>query len=226
MRPLDPQNPSAELLAMAYAQGAFPMVSASGEIEWFSPDPRTILPMESFHVPASLRRVVRQEKFEVTSDREFTQVIRRCAAPRQDGNGTWIDERLIDAYSDLHRCGAAHSVEAWRDGELVGGLYGVHLGAAFFGESMFTERSPRGRDASKVCLVHLVAHLRKRGFELLDTQVGNPHIAQFSPKDISRRTYRAKLTSALARRVRWTPWLKTSPLNEIDELPGSRSRPR
>lgn len=217
-----------------YRAGAFPMAHGPrGAIAWFSPDPRALLPLEpgAFHVPRSLGRRVRSERFEVTFDRAFEQVIRACAAPRRGESETWISNAIIDAYTALHHMGMAHSVEAWaRPGEhagkaaasedagtgarsrntaaepeaegppeLVGGLYGVALGGAFFGESMFT-RQP---DASKVCLVKLVEHLRRRGFVLLDAQFHNPHLEQFGPYEVPRRTYLRRLREALALEVNW-----------------------
>jgi leucyl/phenylalanyl-tRNA--protein transferase len=198
----DPERPDATLLAWAYRQGIFPMAEPeSGGIDWYSPDPRAVIPLEAFHVPRSLARVVRQGRFQIRSDTAFEVVMRRCAGGRAEGS--WIDERLVRAYVDLHRRGGAHSVEAWRDDELVGGLYGVHLGGAFFGESMFCRPDIGGRDASKVCLVHLVQRLRDRGFSLLDTQFWNPHMAQFNCVEIPRREYLRRLGAALRQRCAW-----------------------
>ena len=142
-----------ELLVSAYASGWFPMAVESGEIRWYSPDPRGIIPLDAFHVPSRLSRVVRAGRFRIEVDRDFDAIIRACAeADRQDGEpGTWIDEEIIQSYGALHRAGLAHSIEAWQDGRLAGGLYGVALGGAFFGESMFH----RVTDASKVALVAL-----------------------------------------------------------------------
>ena len=175
----------------------------SRRIEWFSPDPRGVIPLERFHVPKSLARVVRSGRFELTTDLEFETVMRQCAAPRRDDAGTWIDERLIAAYVELFERGRAHSVEAWQADRLVGGLYGVHLGAAFFGESMFSRPEQGGTDASKVALVGLVTLLRERGFELLDTQFRNPHLDQFGCIEISRDEYLARLGAALRRDAAW-----------------------
>ena len=199
----DPDAPSPDLLVAAYVQGAFPMVDPeTGDLEWYSPDPRGVFPLEEFHVPRNVGRLVRQAPFTIRSDTAFDRVMRACAAPRGQEDGSWIDERLVRAYAALHARGAAHSVEAWRDGELVGGLYGVHIGAAFFGESMFTASGASG--ASKVCLVHLVEHLRERGFELLDTQFWNHHLAQFGCVEIRRATYLRKLESAVRQGVAWS----------------------
>ncbi len=205
MASVDPQQPTAELLIAAYVRGIFPMVDPrTGEIEWFSPDPRGIFPLDDgFHVPRRLARTVRSGRFEIRTDTAFEAVMRECAALRARRPQTWIDERLVVAYVDLHRRGAAHSLEAWRDGELVGGLYGVHLGGAFFGESMFSRPERGGTDASKVCLVHLVQLLRQHGFSLLDTQLSNPHLEQFNCLEIPRADYLTLLQRALRRPARW-----------------------
>jgi leucyl/phenylalanyl-tRNA---protein transferase len=185
-----------ELLVSAYASGWFPMAVDPGEIRWYSPDPRGIIPLDAFHVPSRLSRVVRAGTFRIQIDRDFDAVIRACAgAERQDGEpGTWIDAEIIESYCSLHRAGLAHSIEAWQDGRLVGGLYGVALGGAFFGESMFH----RVTDASKVALVALVEHLRTRGYQLLDLQWVTPHLEQFGAVEIPRRTYLKMLEEALA----------------------------
>jgi leucyl/phenylalanyl-tRNA---protein transferase len=190
-----------ELLLAAYASGWFPMAVAGGEIRWFSPDPRGILPLESFHVPARLARVRRQGRFVETVDRDFAAVIRACATVVRDQGepGTWISEDIIAAYRELHERGAAHSVETWEGDELVGGLYGVALGGAFFGESMFHRRT----DASKVALAALVERLRGRGFILLDTQWLTPHLARFGGREVTRREYLRRLNRALALRCRF-----------------------
>lgn len=182
------------LLISAYAQGIFPMSLDDGEIGWFSPDPRGILPLDGFLVPKRLARVVRQQKFEVAFDRGFEAVMRACANDRDDG--TWISEEIIESYVALHRRGLAHSVEAWQNGALVGGLYGVHLGGAFFGESMFHTVT----DASKVALVALVDRLQASGFTLLDTQWTTPHLEQFGAIEIPRDEYLARLAAAMGRR--------------------------
>ena len=149
------------------------MALEDGEIGWFSPDPRGIIPLDTFHVPARLARIVRSGRFEIRVDTAFESVMRACAERPDDG--TWISEDIVQSYLALHRLGLAHSVEAWRRGALVGGLYGVHLGGAFFGESMFH----RETDASKVALVALVDRMQRRGFALLDTQWVTPHLEQF-----------------------------------------------
>jgi leucyl/phenylalanyl-tRNA--protein transferase len=180
------------LLIRAYREGIFPMAVEGGEIAWFSPDPRGVIPLEGFHLPARLARVVRSGRFETVIDRDFEGVMRACAL-RPGGEGTWISEEIVQSYLTLHRLGIAHSVEVWREDRLAGGLYGVHLGAAFFGESMFH----RETDASKVALAALVDRLTRRGFHLLDVQWLTPHLAQFGAMEIPRRQYLAKLKKAL-----------------------------
>ncbi|UCD76907.1 MAG: leucyl/phenylalanyl-tRNA--protein transferase [Phycisphaerales bacterium] len=200
----DPQRPTPELLLWAYCRGVFPMADPiSGEMTWYDPDPRGIIPLDCFHVPKNLARAVRQGRFEIRSDTAFEEVMRACARPRRDDDLPWIDERLIRAYVGLHEMGRAHSVEAWREGVMVGGLYGVHLGGAFFGESMFIRPRRGGTNASKICLVHLVRHLLERGFTLLDTQFTNEHLAQFGCLEIPRREYRIRLGEAIGRPVTW-----------------------
>ena len=201
---MDLQRPNAELLLRAYARGIFPMADpGTGSIDWYSPDPRAVIPLDAFHVPRSVQRVARSGAFEIRSDSEFEAVIRACAEPRPGRKQTWLNERLIRPYVELHRNGFAHSVEAWRDGQLVGGLYGVHVGGAFFGESMFSRPETGGRDASKVCLVRLVEWLRAGRFHLLDTQFKTPHLARFGCVEIPRGEYLERLEQALERRGRW-----------------------
>jgi len=185
-----------ELLVSAYSSGWFPMAVDDGEIRWYSPDPRGIIPLESFRVPSRLARVIRAGTFQIELNRAFDIVIRACAeTDRRDGDpGTWIDRDIIDSYVELHRCGFAHSVEAWQDDRLVGGLYGVALGGAFFGESMFHSKT----NASKVALAALVEHLRARGFRLLDIQWVTPHLEQFGAVEIPRPTYLERLAEAIA----------------------------
>ena len=184
----------ADTLLVAYAQGAFPMTDRDGAIRWYTADPRGILPLETFHVPRTLRQIVRQRRFEIRVNTCFEDVMRACMDTRPDGS--WISEDLIRVYRQLHEMGHAHSVECWRGGRLVGGLYGVSLGGAFFGESMFHLE----RDASKVALVHLVERLRERGYELLDTQASTPHLRQFGCVDVSAGEYVRMLRKALRRR--------------------------
>ena len=188
---LDPQN-----LLSAYAQGVFPMADHDGTIRFYTADPRGILPLDAFHVPQTLRQLVKKNPerggFEIRVNHDFEATMRGCMAGRPEGS--WINGELVKAYVRLHHLGFAHSVEAWREGKLAGGLYGVSLGAAFFGESMFH----RERDASKVALVHLVHRLRERKFELLDTQATTAHLKKFGAVDIPAREYLARLRRALA----------------------------
>ena len=185
-----------ELLVSAYSSGWFPMAVDEGEIRWYSPDPRGIIPLDAFHVPARLARVIRSGRFRIEIDRDFPAVIRACAqADRKDEDpGTWIDSEILASYIALYRKGFAHSVEAWDGERLAGGLYGVALGGAFFGESMFH----RVTDASKVSLVALVERLRARGFTLLDIQWVTPHLERFGAVEIPRREYLERLQQALA----------------------------
>src|SRR3989454_5036685 len=170
-----------ELLMQGYRLGVFPMAMEDDSIEWFSPDPRAILPLEDFHVPHALRRLLRKKVFETSINDAFSEVIVACAK-RKD---TWISREIIESYTRLHELGHAHSVEAWKQGRLAGGLYGVAIGGAFFGESMFH----RVTDASKIALVALVERLRAKKFALLDTQWTTPHLQQFGAVEISREHY-------------------------------------
>jgi len=190
MNRLEPQH-----LLSAYAQGVFPMADRFGRIQFYTADPRGIFPLDQFHVPQSLRQFMRKDPppFEIRINSDFEATMRGCMTGHE--GGTWINNDLIRAYSELHHLGFAHSVEAWADGQLAGGLYGVSLGAAFFGESMFH----RQRDASKVCLVHLVDRLKERGFELLDTQATTDHLRRFGATDIPADEYLLKLRRALQR---------------------------
>ena len=180
-----------ETLLTAYAQGVFPMADRDGAVRWYTADPRGILPLDGLHVPKTLAALVRQRKFDVRINHDFEATMRGCMSNREEGS--WISEDLIAAYKRLHEMGCAHSVETWLNDELVGGLYGVSLGAAFFGESMFH----RVRDASKVALVHLVERLNERGYELLDTQASTEHLRRFGCIDIPASQYLRLLKSAM-----------------------------
>lgn len=188
-----------DLLLRAYATGLFPMAESAEDPElfWVDPERRGVLPLEAFHIPRSLKKAVRQRRFEVTADRDFMGVLNGCAERTAMRKSTWINSEIIRLYSALHAMGAAHSIECWQSGgtakELVGGLYGVALGGAFFGESMFS----RVPDASKIALVHLIARLKRGGFTLLDTQFVTTHLARFGAIEISRRIYRKRLDAAL-----------------------------
>lgn len=178
-----------ELLLQGYRLGVFPMAMEDDSIAWFSPDPRAIIPLEKFHVPHGLRRLARKNVFEIKMDHAFSEVIRSCAKRRD----TWINPEITGSYERLHELGHAHSVEAWKDDKLAGGLYGVAVGGAFFGESMFH----RVTDASKIALVALVQHLRARKFALLDTQWITPHLEQFGALEIPREQYLKMLRLAV-----------------------------
>mgnify|MGYP001551205954 FL=1 len=184
------------ILLRAYAEGIFPMAERRGDPElfWVSPEMRGIIPLDAFHVPKRLARTVKSDRFAVTADMAFADVMRACAEPTPDRPESWINDEIVRLYTALHAAGHAHSIECWRDGRLVGGLYGVKLGAAFFGESMFT----RERDASKVALAHLVARLRRGGFALLDTQFLTAHLARFGTIEIPRAQYHALLARAIS----------------------------
>lgn len=178
-----------DVLEACYRAGAFPMADGYGRIEFYRSDPRSVLEFGDLRVSKSLGRVIRKGVYEVRVDEDFEGVVRACA----DREETWIDARIIRAFVRLHRAGKAHSVEAYRDGELVGGLYGVSLGGAFMGESMFS----RATDASKVCLVNLVGRLRERGYVLLDCQIQNDHLARMGAKEIPENEYLRRLNQAL-----------------------------
>jgi leucyl/phenylalanyl-tRNA--protein transferase len=188
---------SPELLLCAYSLGIFPMARGRNErqIQFYAPEERGIIPLNRFHVPRRLARTVRSDRFEIRVDSAFHEVIRACAAPGPQRTESWINAEIVELYRALHRQGSAHSIECWRDGKLMGGLYGVRIGSAFFGESMFS----RERDASKVALVHLVARLRKGGFALLDAQFLTEHLAQFGAVAIPRGDYLELLVQAIAR---------------------------
>lgn len=190
-----------DLLLRAYAAGIFPMAEAaeSHEIFWVDPEERGILPLDGFHLSHRLRRTVRAGQFEIRCDADFPGVMSGCAEATAMRPKTWINDELVRLYCDLFHRGHAHSVEAWQQGNLVGGLYGVALGGAYFGESMFS----RTTDASKVALAHLVARLRRGGFLLLDIQFVTPHLKQFGALSVSRYTYRRLLTGALEQPARW-----------------------
>ncbi len=188
---------SPSLLIAAYRAGYFPMAMDDGEIRWYSPDPRGVLPLDRFHAPRRLLRVVRSRRFEISVDRAFREVMAGCAADREEG--TWINGEILDSYCALHGHGLAHSVEVWAGGELAGGLYGVSLNGAFFGESMFHRVS----DASKVALWALVERLRDRGFALLDIQWLTPLLASCGAVEMPRDQYLEALAEALQRDTRF-----------------------
>src|SRR3954465_15399376 len=185
-----------EVLLRAYACGIFPMAESADDptLFWVEPELRGVIPLDGFRIASRLPRTVRSDAFTVTANTAFKAVIAGCAAPQEGRNDTWINRRIRDLYFGLHQLGHCHSVEVWQDGDLAGGLYGVSLGRAFFGESMFH----RVRDASKVAMVHLVARLIEGGFELLDTQYVTEHLRSFGALEIPRRRYRTLLDRAIA----------------------------
>ncbi len=235
MKPISDKAEIIDALLDSYRRGYFPMAEPSppwnpfggSHIYWPSPDPRGVLPLresEGLHVPRRLERVIRQRRFSIRCDTAFERVMRGCALPRTsviagDEEGTWIDETLIRWFTILHEAGHAHSMEAWRtdprtgEDRLVGGVYGVAIGSAFFGESMFhlsrrrlpdgTRHPLDGSDSSKVCLVHLVRHLESLGFELFDTQMVTSHVAGFGGRDLPRREYLMRLTPCVEGAPRW-----------------------
>ncbi|WP_421868503.1 leucyl/phenylalanyl-tRNA--protein transferase [Pararhizobium sp.] len=190
-----------DLLLRAYSIGLFPMADSADDPElfWVEPELRGIIPLDDFHISKSLAKTIRRAPFEIRYDTAFEQVMDGCAAPAPDRPTTWINAKIRSLYATLHSMGHAHCVEAWENGELVGGLYGVSLGSAFFGESMFSRRT----DASKICLVHLVQRLRKQGFVLLDTQFTTEHLKNFGAVDVPKARYEKMLARAIA-----TPHLK------------------
>jgi leucyl/phenylalanyl-tRNA--protein transferase len=184
---------TAETLVYAYASGVFPMAEETGEIFWYSPDPRAIIPIQSYKPAKSLKPLINQKRFEIRIDTAFEQVMRNCALPRAAEPETWISEEIVQAYTELHKMGIAHSVEAWQDDKLVGGLYGVSLGAAFFGESMFSLVS----NSSKVAFHYLIQILREQKYELLDSQFMNDNVQRYGAINIPRTAYIKRLAKAL-----------------------------
>jgi leucyl/phenylalanyl-tRNA--protein transferase len=186
-----------DFVVMAYCNGYFPMADPRTRvISWYSPNPRAIIPLDTFSIPRSLKQRMRRRPFDIKRDTAFAQVIRRCAEREE----TWISDEIIRVYTELHERGFAHSVEAWDGDVLAGGLYGVAINGAFFGESMFSRQS----DASKIALVHLVDHLNARHFGLLDTQYINSHVSQFGAVEIPRSSYLLLLSDALHRKTQFS----------------------
>ncbi len=190
-----------EVVLRAYRLGLFPMAEgrASGRLYWLDPRMRGILPLDGFHLPRRLRRTVLSDRFTVTADTDFPATLAGCAAPAPGREDSWINPEIEALFNDLHALGHAHSVEVRQDGALVGGLYGIRIGGAFFGESMFS----RATDASKVALVHLMARLRRGGFALLDTQFLTDHLARFGAVEIPQADYKNRLSKALDAPATW-----------------------
>ncbi len=184
-----------QVLLKAYTAGIFPMAESANDpaLYWIEPEERGVIPLKGFHISHSLRKAMRKRPFEIRVDTAFEAVIAACAEKTEDRDVTWINHRILKLYTQLHHMGCCHSIESWDDGKLVGGLYGVRIGAAFFGESMFS----RASNASKIALVHLVARLNFGGFKLLDAQFLNSHIAQFGTYTILKNDYRPILDDAL-----------------------------
>jgi len=195
-----------ERLLAAYRRGIFPWFEAGQPVLWWSPDPRAVLRPDELKVSASLRKSLRSTRLEITLDSAFDAVIRGCAQPRPRQRGTWLTDDMASAYERLHALGHAHSVEVWRDGGLVGGLYGVAIGRVFFGESMFS----RVRDASKVALCHLVSEVRARGFELIDCQVHSPHLASLGARTLPRLEFLRLVERLCSDSVQCRPWRRSS----------------
>lgn len=194
-----------------YRHGWFPMNDQDGRVRWVQPGERGIIPLDNrFHISGTLRARVRSGRYTITTDRAFGAVIRACAAPAKGRDETWLDDSIINAFELLHRAGHAHSIEAWRPGAsgdvLVGGLYGLVLGSVFCGESMFSRPALGGTDASKVCLVHLVGHLRRRGFVMLDAQMMNEHLERFGCYAMPREDYLRTVEAHAAEHRDWPPF--------------------
>lgn len=186
-------------LIYGYINGIFPMADATEQLFWYSPDPRAIIPLDAYKIQKSLRSVINKKVFEVRYDTDFEQVIRQCSKPRKDDPDTWISEEIINAYTNLHQIGMAHSVETYIDNRLVGGLYGVSIGAAFFGESMFHTVS----NASKVAFHYLIQILKQNGYQMLDTQFINDNVKRFGAIEISKPAYMLQLKRALAKKAKF-----------------------
>ncbi|HVV95467.1 MAG TPA: leucyl/phenylalanyl-tRNA--protein transferase [Hyphomicrobiales bacterium] len=205
-----------EVLLKAYACGIFPMAESADDpaLYWIEPERRGVIPLDAFHLPGRLARTVRADCFEIAIDRDFDAVLDGCAAPGPGRSRTWINRRIRRLYGELFEAGHCHTVEAWQDGRLVGGLYGVHLAGAFFGESMFHH----ARDASKVALVHLIARLRKGGFALLDTQFVTDHLRRFGAIELPRQGYHRQLEAALAVPADFFAWPSDRTINGAEAL--------
>lgn len=191
---------TADDLIYGYINGIFPMADSDGMLYWYEPDPRAIIPIETYKPAKSLRPVLNKNQFEVRIDADFEQVMRNCAMPRSDADSSWISEEIVQAYTNLHRMGLAHSVETYTEGRLVGGLYGVSLGGAFFGESMFYHVP----NASKVAFHHLIMLLRQQQYDLLDTQFMNDNVLRFGAIEIPKSEYLSLLNRAIQKKARFT----------------------
>jgi len=215
-RPRDPFEITGDILLRAYSIGLFPMAESAEDANlfWVEPDIRGVFPLDGLIISKSLAKTIRSDRFEIKVDHDFDAVIDACAAVYEDRDKTWINARIKQLYRQLFDAGKVHTVEAWRDGALVGGLYGVHLGAAFFGESMFH----READASKVALAHLVARLARGGFSLLDAQFVTPHLASLGAVEVPKAAYRRQLAHAVARHGDFWTWPKEQRVPGRDAL--------
>ena len=213
---------TAQILLKAYAAGVFPMAESADDpaLYWVEPEERGIIPLDGLIISRSLRKAVRQQRFDIRIDTAFEEVMRLCGEKTSGRRETWINTRILKLYGDLHRLGHCHSVECWRDGKLVGGLYGVRLGAAFFGESMFS----RETDASKVALVHLVARLNAGGFRLLDAQFINPHLERLGAVPIKKAEYLERLSTALDKTADFKSFQSNLDANVVLSLASSGQR--
>lgn len=211
-----------EVMLRAYAAGIFPMAEDADDpgLFWVEPEMRGVIPLDDFHLPSRLARKVRSDRFEIRVDTDFEAVIAACAAAQPDRPDTWINGRIREIFGELFRLGHVHTVECWLDGRLVGGLYGLSLGGAFFGESMFH----RETDASKVALVHLVARLRRGGYRLLDAQFQTSHLAQFGTQEVPQADYQLRLADAVSAQGLWWSWPQgetVSGQQALAEMPAS-----
>ena len=213
-----------QVLLKAYSVGVFPMAESADDpsLYWIEPDERGVLPLNDFHISRSLKKSVRHGGFEIRVDTAFERVMRLCAEKTNDRKDTWINARILRLYGQLHKMGCCHSIESWRDGELVGGLYGLRLGAAFFGESMFA----RATDASKVALVHLVARLNFGGFKLLDAQFVNDHLRQFGCYKVPKKEYRPILDAATEADADFFAFSGDGNINQVLQLASGNSAPK
>ena len=201
-----------ETLLKAYSMGIFPMSESfeDSNVYWINPKKRGIIPIKDFKISKSLKKEIKKNKFKITINKNFNKVITNCAKKTKNRPKTWINKKIIDSYSNLHEIGHAHSIEAWFQNKLVGGLYGVSLGSAFFGESMFSTMS----NASKICLVYLIANLNKKGFTLLDTQFVNPYLKKLGAIEISRKKYLKILGNSLKKNIDFNKKIPQSSIYE------------
>ena len=206
-------NLNEETILKGYSLGIFPMSESFDDpkIYWINPKKRGVIPIKDFKISKSLKKEIKKNKFKITINKNFNEVIKNCAKKTKNRPKTWINKKIIDSYSSLHQLGHAHSIEAWFKNKLVGGLYGVSLGSAFFGESMFSTMS----NASKICLVYLIANLRIKGFILLDTQFINPYLKKLGAVEISRKKYLKILGNSLKKNINFNKKIPQSSIYDI-----------